>query len=152
MKLKDKAVNTFMALARDQELLQLLGVPTTKLTDAKKQILEDKFPNLVTDDKRGRLCVYELTSHSPLPYGIDRGWVEIDIYVHKDVNIVDRRVLLVAERLVCLLDNEERKKVGLQPVQVGAGFNFDHRIPNMTTESVDWVKYGLVFKYDSMRL
>lgn len=153
MILKDITVNIFAELAQDIVLLNLIEVPATRtMKQIREQIIEDRNPNDLVEDTRSRLCVYENSStptYNPL---VERGWVEIDVYVTKEKNKIDRRALLVAERLISLLDNERRKRKGFEPIGAGAGLRLYNRLPNLATDSSDWVKYGLVFSYDHINM
>ncbi|MGE6227631.1 hypothetical protein [Paenibacillus chitinolyticus] len=160
MNLKDITVGTFQVIVQDNVLLDLLEVPYTDVNGKKtrlmksirEQIVEDKYPSDLIEDNLSRLCVYELPSTPTLNPNVEKGWIEIDIYTTKEKNKVDRRVLVVAERLICLLDNENRKKHNLPPVSSGVGLRYYNRLANMQTDSREWVKYGLVFNYDFIRI
>lgn len=160
MNLKDITVSIFQSLVQDNALLDLLEIPPTDVNGTlarhmkqiREQIIEDKYPSDLVDSNLSRLCVYELPSTPTSNPNVEKGWLEIDIYVTKEKNKTDRRVLLVAERLISLLDNERRKKLNLPPVHAGVGVRYYNRLANMQTDSSEWVKYGLVFNYDLIRL
>ncbi|WP_336786953.1 hypothetical protein [Paenibacillus sp. MMO-177] len=160
MNLKDITVSIFQVIVQDKELLDLLevpvtdvnGTPTRLMKSIREQIVEDKYPSDLVVDNLSRLCVYELPSVPTSNPNVEKGWLELDIYVTKEKNMADRRVLLVAERLISLLDNERRKRLNLSPVSAGVGLRYYNRLANMQTDSREWVKYGLVFNYDLIRL
>ena len=159
MKLKDITVNVFKVIASDTELLKLLDVPETIINDEKvyalkdirEQILEDKYPSDLVDNNLSRLCIYELQPYKISP-ALEKGRIEIDVYVTKEKNKEDRRVLVVAERLIDLLDSERRKSRALPSVAVGVGLEYETRLANMQTDSREWVKYGIIFTYDMIRI
>lgn len=160
MNLKDIIVVTFQSLATDNQLLELLevpftdvdGTPTRTMKSIREQIIEDKYPSDLVDNNLSRLCVYELPSSPTQNPIVEKGTIEIDVYVTKEKNKADRRSLLVAERLIGLLDNENRKMAGMKPVGAGTGLQYHSRLANLPTDSREWVKYGLLFKYDMIRL
>lgn len=143
MKLKDMTVNIFITLARDENLLTLLEVPTREMKDIREQIIEDRYPRDLIDNNLSRLCVFEMPSSPTINPIVERGWVEVDIYVTKEKNKIDRRSLLIAERLVELLHNTKI---------AGTGLNYYNRLANLQSDSQEWVKYGVVFSYDNIIL
>lgn len=148
MNLKDIVISLFMALSKDEELLNLLEVPTSAMKDIKKQIIEERYPSDLVSNNLSRVCVYENpTTRTSNPL-IERGWVGIDIYVHKDKNKIDRRILLIVERLINLLDTENRLKAGKTPILSGVNLSYYNRIPNMYVDDENYVRYGLIFCYD----
>ncbi len=138
MRLKDIAVGVFAKLATDNELLQLMEVPSSSLDDIRNQIIEDKYPNDLVKTNLTRLCVYETpTSKSPFS-PIEKSFIQIDIYVTKEKNKIDRRVLLLANQLFKLLH-----KANIN----GYGLEYYNRLPNLPSDNKEWVKYGVVFSY-----
>lgn len=153
MSLKDLAVNAFLALAEDTELLGLLEITTPQNMGAvKKQIIEDRYPSDLVNDALSRLCVYEMPSMETQNPLIERCFIHVDIYVTKDKNKKDKRILLIADRIILLLDNEKRRKLGKAPVETGVSLKYSHRLPNMPTDGDDWTKFGLVFTYDLINI
>lgn len=148
MRIKDNAVNVFMVLAKDKKLLDLLKVSSTSMKDIRRQIIEDRIPTDLIEEALPRICIYENPSTISINPIIERGWIEIDIYVPKEIDIVDRRSLLIAERVVEILDYDERKKQGLKPNVTGMGLHYKQRLPNLPVDTRDWKKYGVVFVYD----
>lgn len=160
MNLKDITVNIFQAIVEDDGLLDLIEVPLTDvgglpkrtMKSIREQIVEDKYPSDLIENNLSRMCIYELPSTPTSNPNVEKGWLQIDVYVTKEKNKADRRVLVVAERLIGLLDNERRKKLSLPPVSAGVGLRYYNRMSNMQTDSREWVKYGLIFNYDLIRL
>lgn len=152
MSWKDCVVNVFMTLARDERLLELLEVPSRNIADIRNQIVETVYPDTTTADKLSRICIYETPSSLNFQSGVERNCIEIDIYVHKDVHKRDRRAIIIAEHIRDLLDYRQREKRGIKPASI-AGFQFSYyqRIPHISNHR-DWVGYGLVFHYDSVKL
>jgi len=148
--LRDIATDIFMAIAKDVELLTLLGVPSPySITDVRKQIYEDVHPSdLVTTTTK--LCIFELPS---LRIGsIENCEVEIDIYCTKDKDLTDRRILKIAQRLIDLLDDKTRNLNGISSVEAGTGLRYARKISNMTVDGDIWKKFGLIFEYDYVRI
>lgn len=141
MRLKDIAVGVFSKLATDNELLSLLEVPSNTLHDIREQIVEDKYPNDLITTNLARLCVYETPTTKSLYDVVEKSYIQIDIYVTKEKNKIDRRILLIANRLIDLLNNTNID-----------GFNvkYYNRLPNLPTDNQEWVKYGVVFSYDNI--
>lgn len=152
LNLKDTMSNVFVALKDDEELLSLLKVPTRDMKDIKKQLIEDRYPDGLVQDNLSRLCIYETPSSPTMNPNVERGWVEIDIYVTKENNRIDRRILLIAKRIIEVLDEKERVKRGKSPVQSGVNLSYYNRLPNMFTDNESWIKHGLVFSYDYIRV
>jgi hypothetical protein len=158
--IKSNYISVPKELNKDNKLLELLEVPKTevdgvtvcKMNDIKKQILEDRQPGDLITNTLSRLCVFEQPTAPTFNPIVERGWIEVDIYVQKDKNKIDRRVLIIAERIIELLDTKLRMKNGLKPIDIGAGLYYHNRMPDMMTDNEDWTKYGLVFKYDYINL
>lgn len=140
MRLKDVAVGAFELIATDEELLNLLEVPTRSMKDIREQIVEDKYPNDLVVNSLSRLCVYENPTTKFSYSVVEKSFIEIDIYVTKEKNKIDRRVLLVANRLFEILHNKN-----IEGFQV----TYYNRLPNLPTDNKEWVKYGVVFTYDN---
>lgn len=140
MRLKDVAVGIFRVMSSDETLLNLLEVPDRSISSIREQIIEDKYPNDLVTDNLTRMCVYETPTSKSVFSASERCYVEIDIYVTKDKNKVDRRVLLIANRLYELFHNKDVD--GFQMV-------YYNRLPNLPTDNQEWVKYGIVFSYDN---
>jgi hypothetical protein len=140
-----------MALAKDEELLNLLEIPSTSMKDIREQILEDRYPaDLITDNKT-RICIFENPSSPTSTPLIETGWIEVDIYATKEKNKIDRRVLLIAQRLKDLLDANARQKRGEKPIATGTGLYYYNRLSNLPTNNREWIKYGLIFCYDNIK-
>lgn len=138
MRLKDVAVGIFSTLTTDSELLNLLEVPTSSMEDIKKQVVEDKYPNDLVLNSLSRLCVYETTSSKSIYSIVEKCFIEIDIYVTKEKNTLNRRALLIANRIYELLHN--KNIYGFEVV-------YSNRLPNLPSDNKEWVKYGIVFSY-----
>lgn len=145
MRLKDVAVGLFSILVTDSELLSLLEVPTLNgsrtMKSIKEQVVEEKYPNDLVVNNLSRLCVYETPSTPSLYTVIEKSFVEIDIYVTKEKNAIDRRTLLIVDRIFNLLHNREID---------GFQIHYFNRLPNLATDNNSWSKYGLVFSYDNI--
>lgn len=150
--LKDISVNVFMALAKDANLQLLLEMPSTTMKDIREQILEDRYPNDLIQNNLPRVCVYENPSTPAFGQMLEKSWLEVDIYVTKEMDKVDRKTLLIAEHIINALDTKERQKRGLKPIVAGMGLNFYNRLPNLPTDRPEWKKYGLLFYYDNIRV
>ena len=151
MNLKDISINVFQALVKDQELLDLLEVPSTSMKDIREQILEDRYPSDLIENSATRICVFENPSSPTLNPLVEKGWIEVDIYVTKEKNKVDRRVLLIAQRVIDLLDTDKRKRRGKAPIPTGIGLYYYNRLANLPTDNWEWIKYGLIFQYDNIK-
>ncbi len=160
MTLKDVAVNVFRVLSRDEALLELLEVPITEVNDVatltmkdiKKQIIEDRYPNDLVEDNLSRLCVFENPSTPTFNQFMERCWLEVDIYVTKEKDNIDRKVLIIADHVIKLLDGKERAKHGLPPVATGVGLYYYNKLPSLKTDRPEWKKFGLVFYYNEINL
>jgi len=141
MRLKDVAVGVFSALVTDNELLDLLEVPTREMNAIKDQVVEDKYPNDLIVNNLSRLCVYENPTSTPIYTNIERSYIEIDIYVTKEKNKLDRRILQIANRLYDILNKRNIE---------GYEIRYYNRLPNLPTDNNEWVKYGVVFNYDNI--
>lgn len=148
----DIATNIFMALAKDSELLNLLGVPTTDMVDIRKQIIEDRQPYDLVENPSSRLCVFENPS-TPTPSNafMEKGWIEIDIYVIKQTDEIDRRTVKIADHIIESVDSDKRIFNGLKPIVAGINLSYYNRLPNMLTDRPEWKKYGIVFCYDYVK-
>lgn len=140
MRLKDVAVGVFGILATDKKLLELLEVPSTDMKDIRDQIVEDKYPNDLKVNNLSRLCVYEIPTSPSLYSVIEKCFIQIDIYVTKEKNEIDRRILLIANRIFQLLHNANVD---------GYKVTYFNRLPNLPSDNKDWAKYGMVFSYDN---
>jgi hypothetical protein len=150
--IKDRMSAVFMALYQDEELLQLLEVPSRNMKDIKTQIIEDRYPNDLVNDNLTRLCVFENSTSPSYNPNVEMCWVEVDVYTTKEKNKIDRRMLLVAEKVIDVLDARRRELKGLPPVHAGVDLRYFQRIPNMYKDNQEWSKYGLVFKYNNFQL
>lgn len=141
MRLKDVAVGVFGILATDTELLTLMEVPSNSMKDIKEQIVEDKYPNDLVVNSLSRLCVYETPTSKSIYSVLEKSFIEVDIYVTKERNAIDRRILLIADRIFKLLHNKNIE---------GFTVEYFNRLPNLPTDNKQWVKYGVVFSYDNI--
>lgn len=151
IQLKDITVEVYMALARNRPLLQLMGLHDPAMAEIRDRILEDSQPPEIITDLNTRLCVYESPSTPAYGNMSERGWVNIDVYVHKDNNR-SREILTIAQELINSVDAKQRAKRGLPPIQAGIQLDYHSRLPNRATDNIDWARYGLIFKYDIIRL
>lgn len=138
------AVGVFAKLATSTELLSLLEVPDPKgMEQIRNQVIEDKYPSDLVESDLTRLCVYEIPSSTPLFSMVESNFIEIDIYVTKEKNKKDRRVLQIVNKLMGILHNQKIE---------GMEIRYYNRLPNLPTDNKEWVKYGVVFTYDSFLL
>ena len=151
IQLKDITVEVYMALAKNKTLLELMGLNNPTMAEIRERILEDSQPPEIITDLDTRLCVYETPTTPAYGNISERGWVNIDIYVHKDNNR-SREILVIAQELINSVDAKQRIKRGLSPVNAGIQLDYHSRLPNRATDNIDWSRYGLIFKYDLIRL
>lgn len=151
MRLKGVAVGIFSKIANDEKLLDLLEVPYTNingnpvrtLRSIRNQIIENKYPNDLVTSNLSRLCIYELPTVKGYETILENCYIQIDIYVAKDKNEVDRRILLIAERIVELLNGAV---INDYPIY------YFNRNPDSPVDDPDWTKYGLIFGYNNIIL
>lgn len=132
-----------MKLARDEELLELIEVPDPRgMKEIRYQVKDIRYPTDLLDNQLSRICFFEVgTSQGKPP--VERGMFEFDIYVHRDVHERDRRGLIILDHLIKLLDGFS---------DVGISLNYYKRLGELTSSSEHWIRYGVAFHYDSIRL
>lgn len=151
IQLKDITVEVFMALAKNDNLHRLMGMYEPTMAELRMRILEDSQPPDIIEDLDTRICVYETPSTPAFGNMTEKGWVNIDVYVHKDNNR-SREILIIAQELINSLDAKQRLKRGLKPINAGIQLDYHSRLPNRATDNIDWLRYGLIFKYDLIRI
>lgn len=148
MSIADILDNIFISLAKDDELLSLLKVPSNKMIDIKKQIIEDKYPNDLISNNLTRICIYE----NPSTYHdvLENHWLEIDIYINKENNL-NKEVYLIADRIIEILDEKKRALKNKPPILTGLGMHYYNMLPNMAIGDNNWTQFTLIFTYDYIK-
>lgn len=144
---------TFRAIKQDTKLLDLLGVEykgvdnNTFLTNLRKQVIEGSSPEDMLNDYSTRVCYHETSGKAKT--GLDEtAYLAVDVHITKDRNMQTGLLSDISKRIVEILDSKERKKQGLQPLNVGFyGFIYNDRIFDEKSSTTGWEKYTLIFKY-----
>lgn len=156
MSMKDIAVEIFMTLAKNQELLTLIEFPSTLssnnfMSKIKEQIIEDRYPSDLVTNKLTKICVYENPSSLSFNGFAEKCWVEVDIFTHRDIERINRKSLIIADHICSILDTNARAKRGLSSV-AGIGLQYFNKIPSLMTDRPEWKKFGLVFNYEIIKI
>lgn len=109
-------IEVFKALSSDSELLRLLEIDSSLLkgndllNQLRIQIVDNPSPDDLLNNYATRLCIYESNCTINSSRHLETGILCVDIHCTQDKNSVDRRILKVAQRVIEILDSEERKK------------------------------------------
>lgn len=146
-------IEIFKALSSDSELLSLLEIDSSLsgndlLSALRLQIIDNPSPDDLLNNYATRICIYESNCSTNNTEHIETGLLCIDIHCTQDKNNIDRRLLKVAQRIVEVLDSEERKKQSKQPLKIGLdGLQLYRRNFSMSGYSTGWNKYSIYFGY-----
>lgn len=143
----------FNAIKNDTQLLDLLEVSykgvnkNTFLTNLRKQVIEGSTPDGLLKTYEVRLCVHERDGAFRGLHE-DVGYINIDIHISKDKNKVQGVLSDIVKRVIEIMDTNERKKQGLQPLQVGLyGLDYKTRTFESRSSYTGWEKYSITFEY-----
>lgn len=142
MRFVDISGLAFSMAIKDDVLLDLLNIPMPRdVKTIRKHILNEAYPTDLIDSDISRICVYETNSTTVPRNSLETCYLEFDIYVHKKTDQADKRASLIANRINKLFN---KKFID------GYELSFFHRMSSPKTSSEDWVKYGIVFRYDNI--
>jgi len=142
MRFVDISGLAFLKLIKDKELLDLLDIPEPRdVKTIRKHILNEAYPTDLIESDISRLCVYEITSSTKSRNSLETCYLEFDIYVHKRINQADKRASLIANKINKLFNEQYLD---------GYKLSYFHRMASPKTSSEDWVKYGVIFRYDNI--
>ncbi|MCK9191165.1 MAG: hypothetical protein M0P10_06455 [Sphaerochaetaceae bacterium] len=154
---KDIYIKIFREVRDDEKILRLLEIeplksdasPTDKnnfLKKLKTQIIDTANPGDMLNDYSSKLCVHE--SDGSYRSGVeDYGYISIDIHTTQDKDAIDRRHLKIMQRLIEILDSNERVKAGKEKLNIGLeGLVYKSR-PSQTNVSTGWEKHTVLFEY-----
>lgn len=152
--IKDIYRETFLAIKKDTELLDLLEVKyngvdeNTFLTNLRKQVLETSEPENLLNDYSTRICIHERDGGFRTQRE-EVGYLTVDIHISKDKNKIDSRMSDVIKRVIEVLDTRERKKRGLDKLNIGLyGLQYRNRaFIETTNRGTGWEKYSIYFEY-----
>ena len=146
-------IEVFNAIKNDTELLDLLEVKyegvdrNTFLTNLRKQVIEGSSPDGLLKTYEIRLCVHERDGAFRGLHE-DVGYLNIDIHISKDKNKINGVLSNVVKKVIEVLDTNERKKQGLQPLKVGLyGLDYKTRTFENRSNYTGWEKYSITFEY-----
>jgi hypothetical protein len=143
LNVKDLVVNVFMKLVRDEKLLDLIEVPEPRdMRQLRYQVKDIRYPTDLRDSKLTRICFFEVGTSQMKP-PVERGRIEFDVYVHRDQHEKDRRALMIIDHLTEMLDGFSG---------VGIEMHYEKRLGELTSNAEQWVRYGVAFYYDLIRL
>lgn len=154
-RLKQAYVETFKALKNDTELLDLLEIdynnktPQEVMANVRKQIVDGSQIDDLLEEYSTRLAIYEKNSDVVID-NVETNYLSIDIHITYDNNKIDRRALLIAERLIEILDSRHRKRRGLQPLDIGLdGLEYYTRKTETTASKTvtGWEQYTVLFRF-----
>lgn len=151
--LKKINVEIFKAICGDDKLLDLLGIEKTQVDHetfievVRQQVLDTDTPDNLLNNYATRLCIHD-SSGGSITNIEETGYVAIDIHITQDKTAIDRRHLLIIKRVIELLDTENRRKEGLQPLKIGLyGLTYKRRNPNQSSNNTGWEKHSVIFEY-----
>lgn len=166
IKLTSVYEQVFKEITCDSELLSLLDIspydgetypPSTPediakfdefMTICRKQIYDGKNPDSMMVDFSTKLFIREEPTYNSGHSVDETGSLVIESFVSKEKNAINRKSLLIANRVIELFDTELRKRQGLKPLNIGlTGLHYYNRDPYGTTDSEGWDVYGVIFKY-----
>lgn len=143
----------FNAVKNDTQLLDLLEVSykgvdrNTFITNLRKQVIEGSTPDGLLKTYEIRLCVHEREGAFRGMHE-DVGYLSIDIHISKDKNKVQGVLSDIVKRVIEVMDSNERKKQGLQPLKIGLyGLNYKTRTFENRSSYTGWEKYSITFEY-----
>lgn len=152
---KNVYVKTFLALASDEKLLELLEIDLSDITDKndrmiliRKSIIESSAPDEILNKYNTRLCIHEKDGGYE---GLNQevSYLAVDIHITKDKDKKNRMGLQIMRRVIEVLDTRERKRRGLTPLPVGlVGLRCkSHEQNKSRSNDTGWEKYSIVFEY-----
>ena len=146
-------IEVFNAIKNDTELLDLLEVKykgvdkNTFLTNLRKQVIEGSTPDGLLKTYEIRLCVHERDGAFRGLHE-DVGYLDIDIHISKDKNKMSGVLSDIAKKVIEVMDTNERKKQGLQPLKIGLyGLDYKTRTFEKRSNYTGWEKYSITFEY-----
>lgn len=152
--IKQVSVAVFLAIKNDKKLLELIDINRDDFIDdgefmkqLRKQIVDSSFPDDMLNDNSIRLCIHEQQG-GYVSRPVDVKYLAIDIHITKDKNVIDRRALLIMQRLVEVLDTKERNKQCKDKLPIGLyGLEYIDRYLNQKSTITGWEKHSVIFKY-----
>lgn len=151
--IKNIYIQTFKAIKNDTQLLDLLDVEyksvdsNTFLSNLREQVTEGSAPDDLLNNYKTRLCIHERDGSHRSMYE-EVGYVSVDIHITKDRNMRTGLLSDIVKRLVEVLDTRQRKKQGLEPLDIGLyGLQYNSRTFNDRNNNTGWEKYTVVFEY-----
>lgn len=150
---KKMYVETFKAIKNDTKLLDLLEIehkdlePNVVLKNVRKQIQETSRIEDLLKENAIKLAIHEGDQGYKSSIEETR-YINIDILISKDKNRKERRALLLMQRLIEVLDTEQRKRRGLQALPIGL-YGLEYRTQTLESRNTatGWEKFTVVFSY-----
>ena len=151
--IKKVYIQAFLAIKNDTQLLDLLDVEhenvdtNTLMTNLREQVVEASTPENLLNNYKTRLCIHERDGgYRGRREAVD--YLVIDVHIPKDRNMQTGRLSDIVKRLIEVLDTDQRKKQGLQPLSVGLyGLKYNTRTFSDRSGTTGWEKYSVVFEY-----
>lgn len=151
--IKNIYTQAFRAIKNDTKLLDLLDVEykdvdvNTFLTNLRSQVTEGSAPDDLLNNYKTRLCIHERDGSYRGKFE-EVGYLVVDIHVTKDRNMQSGILSDIIKRLIEVLDTRQRKKQGLQPLNVGLyGLQYNTRTFSDRANNTGWEKYSVIFEY-----
>lgn len=152
--IKDIYRQTFRAIKNDTKLLDLLDVEykdvdeNTFLTNLRRQVVEGSAPDDLLNDYSTRLCIHELNGKYQSGKREEIAYLVIDVHITKDKNMQTGLISDIVQRIIEILDSNQRKRQGLQPLQIGLyGLTYNNRLFDEKSNATGWEKYTITFEY-----
>ena len=145
-------IEVFNAIKNDTQLLDLLEVDRGSnknefLSNLRKQVIEGSTPDGLLKTYEIRLCVHEQDGGF-VGMNEEIGYLVVDVHISKDKNKINGVLSDIVRRAIDVLDTKQRKKQGLNQLDVGLyGLCYKKRVFQSRSSYTGWEKYSIIFEY-----